>query len=206
MPLKLSEIKKVMAGEGEASGDALSIVPFLSSIDQNNEGNASVDLRLGRWFLTLKATAEPVFEIGQKDGKGEERLATRHFVRFDDRFVLHPGRFVLGATLEWIKMPKRFVGSIVGKSSLGRRGLIIETAPVVHPGFAGCLTLELANVGEIPVALRPGMQIAQLVIDRAEGNGVTNSPLRGFRGPALGAIKTDDIAERIQRPSPQFTA
>lgn len=199
MPLKISEIAKALRGEGDFEDDRLWIVPhFPNSLHPDNHGNASIDLRLGRWFLTLRATSEPLVEV-RADGKTEDRLSRKHFVRFDDRFVLHPGRFVLGATLEWVRMPHHCVGSIVGKSSLGRRGLIIETAPLVHPNFSGCLTLELANVGEIPIALRPGMQIAQLIIDRAEGEGSSQSNLKGFRRPALGMLKQDQVASKLQR-------
>ena len=88
MPLKVSEIKKAINGEDEFRGDSLDIVPYLTESSNVNDGNASVDLRLGRWFLTLKATAEPVLEI-KNDGRPAERFATKHFIRFDDRFLLY---------------------------------------------------------------------------------------------------------------------
>jgi len=199
VPLKVSEIAKALRGVGDFEQDRLWIVPsFTDALHPDNDGNASIDLRLGRWFLTLRATSEPLVEV-RPDGNTEERFSRKHFVRFDDRFVLHPGRFVLGATLEWVRMPHHCVGSIVGKSSLGRRGLIIETAPLVHPNFSGCLTLELANVGEIPIALRPGMQIAQLIIEHAEGSGRSQSNLRGFRRPVLGTLKSDEVASKLQQ-------
>jgi dCTP deaminase len=113
--------------------------------------------------------------------------------------VLHPGRFVLGTTLEWIRMPNRLAGSIVGKSSLGRHGLIIETAPVVHPGFSGCLTLELANVGEIPIALRPGMEIAQLQLENASGPGEGTGRFSGYRRPVLGPIRADAVLSLLAK-------
>src|SRR3954467_386484 len=69
----------------------------------------------------------------------EERWSNRFFVPFGKRFYLHPGKFALGMTLEWLRMPKCLTGSVVGKSSWGRRGLVIETAPCVHPGYLGCL-------------------------------------------------------------------
>jgi dCTP deaminase len=75
----------------------------------------------------------------------------QHFVPFGQKFVLHPGRFALGSTLEWLRLPATMSGYVTGKSSLGRHGLIIETAAGIHPSFSGCLTLELANVGEVPL-------------------------------------------------------
>ena len=96
-------------------------------------------------------------------------------------------------------MPTCCVGAFVGKSSLGRHGLIIETAPVVHPGFSGCLTLELANVGEVPINLRPGMEIAQLQISRAEGGGEVAGHFGGYRRPSLGAARRDSVQRRLVR-------
>jgi deoxycytidine triphosphate deaminase len=77
---------------------------------------------------------------------------------------LHPGQFVLGETLEWIRLPKNLVAFVIGKSTWGRDGLIIATAIGVHPNFSGILTLEISNVGEIPIYLYPGLAIAQLFL------------------------------------------
>ncbi len=90
-------------------------------------------------------------------------------MRFGEDFILHPRSFVLGVTLEWLRMPSNFAGYVIGKSSWGRRGLIIATATGVHPGFTGCLTLELSNIGDLPIAIRPGMTIAQLFVHSAIG-------------------------------------
>jgi dCTP deaminase len=83
----------------------------------------------------------------------------------------------------------------VGKSSWGRRGLIIATAIGVHPGFKGCLTLELTNVGEIPVAIKPGMAVCQLFLHEVREHGgewVDQSQFVGMRKPRLGKISLDD--------------
>jgi dCTP deaminase len=85
-------------------------------------------------------------------------------VPIGDFFVLHPGQFVLGETLEWIHLPKNLVAFVIGKSTWGRDGLIIATAIGVHPNFSGILTLEISNVGEIPIYLYPGLAIAQLFL------------------------------------------
>lgn len=84
------------------------------------------------------------------------------YVPFGSTFIVHPGRFVLAATLEWVRVPETLGGFITGKSTIGRRGLIIETAAGLHPCFSGCITLELANSGEVPIALVPGMRICQV--------------------------------------------
>ena len=81
----------------------------------------------------------------------------------DDPFILHPGEFVLGATLERVALPDDLVARLEGKSSLGRLGLLIHsTAGFVDPGFDGQLTLELSNVANLPITLYPGMRIGQI--------------------------------------------
>lgn len=81
----------------------------------------------------------------------------------DGSFVLHPGEFVLGSTVERVEIPDDVVAHIEGKSSLGRLGLIVHaTAGFVDPGFRGELTLEITNLARIPIILRPGRPIAQL--------------------------------------------
>lgn len=203
MPLKRSLIASAIAGYGEFAKDPLYVRPLLAEFKKEDEGNSSLDLRLGRWFLTLQESNAPLLDFSKENRRSDSQLARKHFVRFDSQFILHPGRFVLGATLEWVRMPHNCAGSIVGKSSLGRHGLIIETAPVVHPGFSGCLTLELTNVGEIPIALLPGMEIAQLQIEKAQGDGEGVGRFKGFRRPILGATKTDRILARLRSAQPK---
>lgn len=129
---------------------------------------ASIDLHLGRWFRTMRQSNVQVLRIGDDVPAG--RITKEHFVAFDGEFILHPGKFVLGITLEWLTIPGDLAGYVTGKSALGRRGLIIETAAGIQPGFAGCLTLELANVGEIPISLRPGTQICQIFLHKASSD------------------------------------
>jgi dCTP deaminase len=91
---------------------------------------------------------------------GRERM----FVPRGGPFVIHPGDFVLGATLEFIALPADVVGFVEGKSGLGRRGLIVATATQVAPGFHGVIVLEMANTGTVPLEVKPEMAIAQLVL------------------------------------------
>jgi len=80
-----------------------------------------------------------------------------------DAFVLHPGEFVLGSTLERVGLADDLVARVEGKSSLGRIGLLIHaTAGFIDPGFSGQITLELSNVASLPIKLWPGMRIGQL--------------------------------------------
>ena len=139
-----------------------------------------------------------VTEIGIGDTKSEETVSKEHYVRFNDRFVLHPGQFVIGNTLEWLKLPVDLSAYVTGKSSWGRRGLIIETAAGIHPGFTGCLTLEIANVGAAPIALNPGMPVCQVFFHKIkQGETAASTQFVGYRKPGLGKIEKDDVLEAL---------
>ena len=107
------------------------------------------------------------------------------------RSSLHPGEFVLGATLERVALADDLVARLEGKSSLGRLGLLIHsTAGFVDPGFDGQLTLELSNVANLPITLYPGMRIGQISFqlmttpaDVPYGSGELGSKYHGQRGP-----------------------
>lgn len=108
-----------------------------------------------------------------------------------DPFVLHPGEFVLGATLERLALPDDLAGRLEGKSSLGRLGLLTHsTAGFIDPGFDGHITLELSNVANLPITLWPGMKIGQLCLFRLSspaenpyGSASMGSKYQGQRGP-----------------------
>ena len=198
--LKTDILDAALAGIGQFENDPLCIIPFLDAPSKKRNGSVSIDLRLGRWFVSLKETNHHIVPI-LDDGEvwNESEFTRREFIRYGSKFVLHPGHFVLAATLEWIRMPEQCCGHVVGKSSLGRRGLIIETAPTVHPGFSGCLTLEVTNVGRVPLELMPSMFICQLLVDWAEGEGKSDSNFFGLRRPVLGKFALDKIATQIQK-------
>lgn len=135
------------------------------------------------------------------DNQAEEAISREHYVRFNDAFVLHPGHFVIGITLEWLKLPSDLSGYVTGKSSWGRRGLIIETAAGIHPGFTGCLTLEFANVGSTPIELSPGMEVCQVFfhkVQKANAGAVTQ--FVGYRKPGLGRVERDATLEGLGKP------
>jgi dCTP deaminase len=120
---------------------------------------ASVDLKLGASFRVFHNHRLPAIDLAEPP-----RNVTEH-VRLEDgqSFVIHPGEFVLGNTVEHVSMPDDLVARIEGKSSLGRLGLIVHaTAGFVDPGFAGTLTLEITNLTRVPIVLWPGKPIAQL--------------------------------------------
>jgi dCTP deaminase len=142
--------------------ERLVVTPLLES---TQIGPASVDLRLGTEFIELKrlerGTLDP-FANETEVRSREERLS----VGLGEHLVLHPGQFVLGATLEFLRMPRHLAGEVLNRSSWARMGLIVATAVFVQPGYAGVLTLELVNMGSVPMVLHPGLRIAQLVVSR----------------------------------------
>ncbi len=213
--LRVSEIaerlrKGMAAGTGvsvdmsdEKVTDPLVITPSPELADLHTSGSASIDLRLGTWFMSLRQARMPYLEVD--DPSLGAQFTKNHYVRFGDSYFLHPRSFVLGTTLEWIRLPRDLAAYVIGKSSWGRRGLIIATATGVHPGFKGCLTLEITNVGEIPIAIKPGMAICQLFFHEVRGPkpiGIDRSQFAASRKPTLGRISPDQFFQNLTN-SPQ---
>ena len=120
---------------------------------------SSVDLRLDATFRVFRNHTRRVIDVieDQTDLTEEVEVAA------GDAFILHPGEFALGSTLERVAVSDDLVGRIEGKSSLGRLGLLIHTtAGFVDPGWDGYLTLELSNVANLPITLYPSMKICQI--------------------------------------------
>ena len=124
---------------------------------EQNVQPASVDVCLGS--NSTHTSIDPLV--------AQEGLTESIDVPEGDVFVLHPGQFALGTTLERIVIPDDILGKLEGKSTLGRLGLMIHsTAGYVDPGWDGELTLELSNVANLPIILHPGMRIGQLSFER----------------------------------------
>jgi dCTP deaminase len=140
----------------------LTITPILNRDRQ--VGAASVDLRLGSEFLETPRQSTPYLDPfkTEADESAEAIEDRRSYVPLGNTYVLHPGQFVLGATLEFLVLPGDISGQVLSRSSWGRVGLLVATAVAVHPGFRGVLTLELVNAGSLPIVLRPGLRVAQL--------------------------------------------
>ena len=159
----------------------------IDPLDETGLQPSSVDLRLDRWFRVFRNHS-----MGHIDVKTNlEELTDLIETNDDDPFILHPGEFVLGSTLERVEVPDDLVARLEGKSSLGRLGLLIHsTAGFVDAGFSGQLTLELSNVANLPITLYPGMKIGQSSFqqmttpaERPYGSGVLRSKYHGQRGP-----------------------
>ena len=127
---------------------------------------SSVDLRLGRFFRVFLNHTTRVIDVKEN----QENLTPLVEIAEDEPFILHPGEFVLGSTLERITLPDDLVARLEGKSSLGRLGLLIHsTAGFVDSGFSGNLTLELSNVANLPITIYHGMPIGQISFMRMDG-------------------------------------
>jgi dCTP deaminase len=187
--------EKIRIGNtGNANG--LSVIPEPPLAEIEKSGEASVTLRLGRWFVVIRQSSHAFFDV--LPGSTEARSTRKYFVPFGKEFILHPGRFVVASTLEWLRFPTMLGGYVGGKSTWARRGLIIETAAGIHPGFSGCLSLELANVGEVPFKIRPGMKICQVFVHVVPGGERSSAgPLTARRRPYLGKLSEDSILDKL---------
>lgn len=148
---------------------------------------SSIDVRLDRYFRIFEN-----HRYSTIDPSVEQADLTREVTPEDDQpFILHPGEFVLGATLEYVGLPDDLAARLEGKSSLGRLGLLTHsTAGFIDPGFEGHVTLELSNVATLPILLWPGMKVGQLCFFELSspakhpyGSSGAGSHYQGQRGP-----------------------
>jgi dCTP deaminase len=167
-----------LIGEGR-----IGIDPFDDALMQPS----SLDVRVDRYFRVFRNSRYPFIDVKQ----AQEELTELVEVDGDEAFILHPGEFVLGSTLERVTLPDDLVARLEGKSSLGRLGLLIHsTAGFIDPGWDGHVTLELSNVANLPITIYPGMKIGQLsfvqLSEPAEtpyGSGTLGSKYQGQQGP-----------------------
>lgn len=186
--------------EGSDFDKRLVVAPLL---DEEQVGEGSIDLRLGTDFLLLRRTVQAGVDVGDPNLQAQlDGLYDRVAVPLGEGLWLHPQQFVLGATLEFLRVPPTLGAYILGRSSWGRVGLLVATAVVVQPGFAGALTLELVNAGDSPIKLYPGLKIAQLTVHSLAGKTVfAKSPT--YRAPtrpqAARLAKEQDELVRIKK-------
>lgn len=175
-PEIISEIKK----------GKLCISPILSEKQLNP---STVDLRMGNLILLTRASglshvdpakyppkrkkteAEPKADASRRKEKfdherNKQQKHERHEIPFNCKFLLHPGALILVPTLEWFQLPLYLQGVVSARSSWAREGLSIATATFINPGYEGIITLELANLGSIPIAIYPGLRLAQIAFYR----------------------------------------
>jgi dCTP deaminase len=148
---------------------------------------SSLDVRVDRYFRVFQNSRYPYIDVKTP----QEELTELVEVAGDEAFILHPGEFVLGSTLERVTLPDDLVARLEGKSSLGRLGLLIHsTAGFIDPGWDGHVTLELSNVANLPITIYAGMKIGQLSFmqlsepaERPYGAQGIGSKYQGQQGP-----------------------
>jgi dCTP deaminase len=183
----------------EIAAGRIVIDPFVPEAVQPS----SIDLHLDRRFRVFRNSRYPFIDVRVDQPDMTELVE----IAGDDPFILHPGEFVLGSTLERVQLPNDLVARLEGKSSLGRLGLLIHsTAGYVDPGWEGNLTLELSNVANLPITLYDGMKIGQISFQRLSspaevgyGDASIGSKYRGQRDPTASLYHRDFERGRIKR-------
>ena len=159
----------------------------IDPLDESCIQPSSIDVKISNLFRVFRNHTAPVIDV-KKDLTDLTELIE---VPLDGVFMLHPGEFVLGSTLERVAIADDLVARVEGKSSLGRLGLLIHsTAGFIDAGFDGHITLELSNVANLPITLYPGMKIGQVSFMNMTtpaanpyGKGARGSTYQGQRGP-----------------------
>ncbi|MBI3638131.1 dCTP deaminase [Candidatus Wolfebacteria bacterium] len=142
-------------------------------------GSCSLDLRLSDTFRIFTYNNSAFIDVSNPETYKE--ITKGHKLKKDGVLVLHPGEFVLGATIEKVKLPDDVAARIDGRSSLGRLGLVVHsTAGHIDPGFDGNITLEIANIGKIPIILRKNLRVCHLVFENLSSP--TTKPYRKKKG------------------------
>jgi dCTP deaminase len=146
----------------EIEAGRIALDPFDPSMIQPS----SIDVRVDRKFRVFHNARYPFIDVRQP----QDDLTELVEIEGEEPFILHPGEFVLGQTLERVRLPDDIVARLEGKSSIGRLGLLIHsTAGFIDCGFEGNLTLELSNVANLPITIYHGMPIGQISFMRMDG-------------------------------------
>jgi dCTP deaminase len=207
---KSSIIKRLQSGD-------LVVSPVLSP---KQLGASSIDLRMGTVALMARAGAQshvdPVGYLTDTSAPGthaplqrRQQKHERFDIPFGSSFLLHPGSLVLVPTFEWVKLPANLQGIVTARSSWAREGLNIATATIINPGYKGIVTLELANFGEIPISLCPGLRLAQLALyelesadPEADRLSLDGQFVMSFEPSAGNIAKDDEVFIRRASPLP----
>lgn len=144
----------------------LKVKPLIHPESQIEAG--AINLHLGTRFIVAKKSESALIDPRKLGAEEVAKFQERITRAFGQTLVLHPQQFALGATFEFLKLPPDLSAFVLTRSSFGRAGLQIATATYVHPNWQGCLTLELQNLGEVPIMLYCGSPIAQIVLQKAK--------------------------------------
>jgi dCTP deaminase len=180
MSLNLRTIAERMS-EKTPWHERLVIEPFFEEGVNVDSRSNSLDFHLGNRFTILRSRRSTQHDPLSQDPK-RDVVVRELFIPMGKDFTLNPGQIVLGTTLEWFRFPHNLMAYVIGRSIWGRRGLLIVTASAVHPGSSGTITLEMSNLSEVGLHLRPGAAIGQLFF-----------------------TEVDAVPDAEQRRSPNFT-
>lgn len=192
----------------------LVISPILSKVQIQE---VSVDLRMGTTAHVVRSSGlshvDPRDYLLQESSghehnreQGRRQKLERHEVPFGEPLVLHPGTLALVPTIEWVKLPHDLKGLVTARSSWAREGLSIATATFISPNYIGIITLELSNLGRVPIAIYPGSRIAQIAFHRVGKSENSIGPKKAGQfhmsfEPSIGKITKDDepfIPKRVR--------
>jgi len=182
--------------EGRLRADGvkrLYVIPMLEPAQLRPSG---IDLRLGNQFIVARNAVMSALDLSAKSPEVRKQI-----LQYQERmvfpflsgkpFVLHPGQLVLGSSFEYIALPLDLEARIDGRSSLARLGLTVAGALSIAPGFKGVITLELANHGNTPLVLHPGLIIAQLVVSGTQGEAPYSARYLYPIGPQFSKLAED---------------
>jgi dCTP deaminase len=195
MALSRKAIKKRL--EAPNWDDRLVIDPLFDGSFSDDLVSASIDVHLGNRFTYPKSR-----RAAQHDplsgNPTEDVVAKELFIPMGKDFSINPGQFLLATTLEWFRFPSNLMAYVIGRSVLGRRSLLIVTASAVQPGTCNTITLEMSNLGEVAIKLKPGVAIGQLFFHDVRDVGAIKGLHSNFGGslrPLLGVYKRSTTEE-----------
>ena len=158
-------------------------------------GSCSVDFRLGTEFNVFEHSRYPYIDLKSKTAF--EGIMRSVKVEPGEPFILQPREFVLAITEEKLELDSDVLGRLEGRSSLGRIGIIVHgTAGLFDPGWSGKATLELSNLGRMPVALYPGMRICSFTFEQLS---TPSSMPYGSKPNSKYVGQTQPLASRLDR-------
>lgn len=136
----------------------VTVEPFLEKSVQP----ASIDLRLGNHFSVIDELSTAALTTSDESTYHEKSVADQ------EKITIPPQSFMLATTKENVQLPNHLTAFVEGRSSIGRLGVFIQNAGWIDPGFSGEITLELFNANRVPVELKAGMRVCQLVIAQVD--------------------------------------
>jgi len=164
-------------------------------------GPDGIDMRLGTTFLVFERNKQAFIDMRKPStAKGTTRQID---IEPGEPFIIHPHELVLATTLERLTISNDLLGRLEGRSSLGRLGIIVHsTASIFHPGWDGTATMELGNLGVMPVALYPRMRICMFTFERMSSPvetpyGSKTNKYQGQTGPLPSQV-WDELEDELQ--------